>query len=215
MIGFDPHGSWLKIVFTYKFFTGQRIWKYQTGERAPFWCTDLIFTGADGRCFMPPMIVHQAANYTQYLHWNLPSDWLVHCTPSGYMYRDGWMKEMSILSRTCGSSKMNPQVLFFDGHDSHFDDRATHILRSHRISPFILKAGDSTNDQPNDNGPNRMLKRYYSIARVKWQRQRGIMKFTPTHMNYVLVESGIYFNNNHPVSSLMRKKNETTAPCPT
>ena len=60
---------------------------------------------------------------------------------------------------------MNPQVLFFDGHDSHFDDRAIHILRSHHISPFILKAGDSTNDQPNDNGPNCMLKRYYSIAK--------------------------------------------------
>ena len=25
-IGFDPNGSWLKVVCTYKFFTGQRIW---------------------------------------------------------------------------------------------------------------------------------------------------------------------------------------------
>ena len=83
---------------------------------------------------------------------------------------------------------MNPQVLFFDGHDSHFDDRATHIMRSHHISQFILKAGDSTNDQPNDNGPNLMLKRYYSIVRVKWQIQHGTMKFAPAHMNSVLVE---------------------------
>ena len=105
------------------------------------------------------MIVHQAENYTQDLHWNLPGDWLVHCTPSGYMDRDGWMKAMSLFSRTCGSSKMNPQVLFFDGHDSHLDDRATHILRSHHISPFILKAGDSTNDQPNYNGAILKLKR--------------------------------------------------------
>ena len=109
------------------------------------------------------MIVHQAANYTQDLHWNLPSDWLVHCKSWGYMDRDVWMKEMSLFSRTCGSSKMNPQVLFFDVHDSHFDDRATHIIQSHHISPFILKAGDSTNDQPNDNGPNLKLKRYYSM----------------------------------------------------
>ena len=83
------------------------------------------------------------------------------------MDRDGWMKAMGLFSSTCGSSKMNPQVLFFDGHDIHFDDRATHILRSHHISPFILKAGDSTNDQPNDNGPNCMLKRYYSISKRK------------------------------------------------
>ena len=104
------------------------------------------------------------------------------------MDRDGWMKAMSLLSKTCGSIKINPWVLFFDGHDSHFDDRATHILRSHHISPFILKAGDSTNDQPNDNGPNLKLKRYYGIAKVKWQRQHGTMKFTAAHMNSVLVE---------------------------
>ena len=70
------------------------------------------------------MIVHQAENYTHDIHWNLPSDWLVHNTLSGYMDRDGWMKAMSLFSRTCAASKMNPQVLFFDGHDSHLDDRA-------------------------------------------------------------------------------------------
>ena len=127
---------------------------------------------------MPPMIVNQAANYTQGLHWNLPSDWLVRNMPSGYMDRDGWMKAMSIFIGTCGASKMNPQVLLFDGHNSHSDDRATHILRSHHISPFILKAGYSTNKQPNDNGTKLKLKRYYGIAKVKCQRQHGIMKFT-------------------------------------
>ena len=137
---------------------------------------------------MPPMIFHQAANYTQDLHWNLPSDWLVHDAPSGYMDRDGWMKAMILFSRTCGASKMNTHVLFFDGHYRHFYDRATHILRSHHISLFILKAGDSTNDQPNYNGPNLKLKIYYSIAKVKWQIQHGTMKFNPDHMNSVLVE---------------------------
>ena len=83
---------------------------------------------------------------------------------------------------------MNPQVLFFDVHDSHFNDRATHLLQYHHISPFILKAGNSKNDQPNDNGPNLKLKRNYSLEKVKWQRQNGTMKFTAAHMNYVLVE---------------------------
>ena len=187
-IGFDPNGSCLSVFCTYKFFTGKRMWKSQIGERAPFWFTSLFFTRAYGQCFMPPMIVHQAENYTQDLHWNIPSDWLVHSTPSGYMDMDGCMKSMSLFSRTCGSIKMNPQVLLFDGHDIHFDDRATHILQSHHISPFVLKAGNSTNDQPNDNGPNLKLKRYYGIAKVKWQRQHGTMKFTPAHMNSVLVE---------------------------
>ena len=77
---------------------------------------------------MPPMIVHKAENYTQDLHWNLPSDWLVHNTLSGYMERDGWMNAMSLLSRTCGAIKLNAQVLFFDVHGIHFDDRSTHLL---------------------------------------------------------------------------------------
>ena len=130
------------------------------------------------------------------------------------MDRDGWTKAMSLFSRTCGSSKMNPQVLFFDDHNIHFDDRATHIMRSHHIFPFILKSGESNNDQPNDNGPNLRLKRYYGIAKVKWKRQHGTMKFTPAHIIMFLWICGIYFNKNQPVSSLMPKKNETTAPCP-
>ena len=137
---------------------------------------------------MTPVIIHQAENYTHHLHWNLPSDWLVHNTPSVYMYINGWMKAMSLFSSTYGSRNMNPRVLFFDVHDSHFDDRATHILRSHHISPFILKSGESTNDQPNDNGPNLKLKRYYGIEKVKWQRQHGTMKCNAAHIKSILVE---------------------------
>ena len=117
---------------------------------------------------MSPMIVNQGENYTQDIHWNLPSDWLVHNAPSGYMDRYIWMKETSLFTRTCGASKLDPQVIFFDGHDSHFHDRATHLFRSQHISPFILNAGDSTNDHPNDNGPNLKLKRYYGIEKLKW-----------------------------------------------
>ena len=80
-IGFDPRESWLRVVCTYKFFTGDCICESQKGERSPLWCTSLIFIRADCQRFTPPMIVHQAENYTQDLHWNLPSDWLVHNTP--------------------------------------------------------------------------------------------------------------------------------------
>ena len=34
-IGFDPNGSWRKVVCTYKFFTGDRMWRTQTVERSP------------------------------------------------------------------------------------------------------------------------------------------------------------------------------------
>ena len=53
-IGFDTNGTWKKMVCTYKFFTGDRIWRTQTGEKAPFWCTSPIFNRADGK-ISPPL----------------------------------------------------------------------------------------------------------------------------------------------------------------
>ena len=70
------------------------------------------------------------------------------------MERDGWMKAMTHLKNVCVANKLNPQVLFYDGHDGHFDDRVVHILLSHHIKPFILKAVDSGNVHSNDDVPN-------------------------------------------------------------
>ena len=67
------------------------------------------------------------------------------------MDRDGWMKAMVNFKTVFGSNKLNPQVLFYYGHEIHFDEM--NILHSNHIKPFILKACDSGNDQPNDNGP--------------------------------------------------------------
>ena len=46
------------------------MWKLQTGEQEPLWCTLLVFTRANGKCFMPPIIVHQAKEYSKDLHLN-------------------------------------------------------------------------------------------------------------------------------------------------
>ena len=43
-IGFDPNGKWSKVVCTYKYFQGERMWKVKTGDRAQLWCTLLVFT---------------------------------------------------------------------------------------------------------------------------------------------------------------------------
>ena len=51
-IGFDLNEKWRKILFTYKFFTGERVWRNQTGERSPFLCTALIFSHACGHSFL-------------------------------------------------------------------------------------------------------------------------------------------------------------------
>ena len=117
---------------------------------------------------MTPVIAHQAENYTQDLQYNITKDWVFHNTPSGYMDRDGWMKAMMYLKTVCGEKNLNTQVLLHDGHDSHFYARSIHIIRSHHIKPFILKADDSGNDQPNDNGRNLKLKGLYGQPRMNW-----------------------------------------------
>ena len=58
-IWLDPNGKWRKVVCTYKYFQEERMWKVQTGDRAPFWCTLPVFTQADGQYFMYPVVVHQ------------------------------------------------------------------------------------------------------------------------------------------------------------
>ena len=97
-IRFDPNGKWHKVVCNYKLFQGERMWKVQTGERAPFWCTLLVLTRSDGKCFIPPIIFHQAKDYSQDIHHNIPLNWTVHHTYSGYMDRDRWLKAMTQLS---------------------------------------------------------------------------------------------------------------------
>ena len=142
---------------------------------------------------MPPVIVHQATKYTQDLHYNIPKYWVFHNTPYGYIDRVGLMKAMMNFKTVCVANKLNQQVLFYDVHEIHFDNRAINILCSHHIKPFVLKAGDSGNDQPNYNGPNLNLKGLYGQAIMNWQRQYVTLKFTNSHMNALLVEMWRYF----------------------
>ena len=97
-IGLNSNGKWRKVVCIYNYFQGEIMWKVQTGERALFWCTLLVFTRADGKCFVPPVVVHQSKEYSQDLHHSIPLDWTVYHTPYGYMDRDEWLNVMTQLS---------------------------------------------------------------------------------------------------------------------
>ena len=77
---------------------------------------------------------------------------------------DGWLKSMNQFSNLCGSSPVNNQILFFNGKGSHFDKYALIQMKCKNIQPFALKAGDSINYKPNDNGPNVKLKSLYIVA---------------------------------------------------
>ena len=188
-IGFDPNGKWNKVVCTLRFFQGEIMWRVKNGERAPFWCTLLILTGDDGKLFMSPIVVHQAKDYSQDLHHNILLDYKVHHTPSGYMDIDGWLKAMTQLYNICDASPVNNQIIFFNGHDSHFDDCSLIQIQGKKIQPFILKPGDSINDQPNGNGHNSKIKALYRILKAKWMLKYGTTRFQTHHMNSVLVET--------------------------
>ena len=138
-IGFDPNWRWNKVIYVYKFFQGEQMWKVKTGERAPLWCTLLVFTVSNGQCFVPPIILHQSKEYTQDIHFNITLYCMVHHTPSGYMDIDGWLKSVTQLSNICVASPVNNQILFFNGHYTHVDCRALRHMDFRNIQPFVLK----------------------------------------------------------------------------
>ena len=84
---------------------------------------------------------------------------------------------------------INNHIPFFDGHNSHFDDRAPRQMNCRNIQPFILKAGNSINNQPDDNGRNVKLKYLYNVEKAAWVQKYGTAKFLSRHMNFVLVKS--------------------------
>ena len=187
-IGIDPNGKWTKIVCTYKYCVAEQIWKAQTGERAPFWCTLLFFTRADGQCFIPPVVVHKSATLTEDLLYGIPDDWIVHVSTSGYMDRDGWFKSIKQFCKLSGAHHGNNQALFYDGHDSHWDSDALDMMANNSVHGFFLKSGDSGNDQPNDNGFNAKAKAVYNDEKMAWDEVFVTTPFSPAHMNTVIVK---------------------------
>ena len=107
-----------------------------------------------------------------------------------------WVKSMSHLSSMCGYSHLNPQVILYDGHNSHFYDRALNIFQSHHIQKFMLNTGDSLQNNPNYNGKILNLNNYFCDAHIIWMSNHGTLKFTTTHINDVLVKTWEYFNCN-------------------
>ena len=177
------------MVCTYKLFTDERVRRNQTGERAPILCTALIFTCTGIQCFIPPVVVHKSNHHTKYLHHNIPIDWIVYNSPSIYMDYDGCHKFMAHFPSMCCSSPLNSQVLFYDGHGRNIDDREFDILHRQHIQYFTLNSGDYVHYQPNNNDPNTKFNILYGNARMNCMEHHGNLKFTPSCMNSVLVET--------------------------
>ena len=94
-VGFDPKGGWQRVLTSSK---EQRLFRTTTGEKAPLWVTAWLWTRADGRYFIPPSLVHQGSQLSEFQALGLPSDWIVHATPSSYQDRDGFLELRYALS---------------------------------------------------------------------------------------------------------------------
>ena len=99
------------------------------------------------------------------------------------MYKDKWLKPITQHSNVCSATSVNNKIIFFDGHGIHFDDRALIHMDQQNIQPFILKAGESVNDQPNDNGTNDKLMSLYNEVKSVWILKYGMTKLLTHLMN--------------------------------
>ena len=79
--------------------------------------------------------------------------------------------------------------IVLDGHDSHFGDGALRKMMCKNIQPFVLKSGNYINSQPIDNVPNAKLKSIYNVVKSMCMLKCGTKRFSPHHMNSILVEA--------------------------
>ena len=111
-------------------------------------------TRRDGQLFIAPTIIDQTKVVIESHGLNLHSNWIFHATQSSYMDWDGWLKTIINFMDICRASLGNPQYLFFNDHDSHFNPNAINLINKSHIESLFLEVGDSKNNQTNNNGLN-------------------------------------------------------------
>ena len=74
---------------------------------------------------------------------------------------------MNYFSSVLRYPTINPEVLFYSGHNIHFYDMEINALKSHHIQFLILKADNYVNYHSNNNGRNLRVNGVYGKARSK------------------------------------------------
>jgi hypothetical protein len=205
-IGFDPNGKILPVSTLVQKGDDARLFNRVTGERAPFWATMFYFSCGDGRLPIPPMLVHQGGTEDTipiHILTNMPMGWGYHATPSGYMDKEGFCALAKHFVLHSKATPDNPQFLFIDGHDSHWDIDALQYLLDHNVHVFFLKANDSINDQPNDMGPNAKLKSAYSVCYLNWRQRYPTVPYNVEYFNEVITKAWNLFASDPGITSIV------------
>ena len=85
-------------------------------------------------------------------------------------------------------SPVNNQVLFFDYHYRHFDNRAMDILIQNHVQTFVINSGNYLNDSSNDNRTNSKLKDIYIRSKSKWNLNYMTIQLSWYHMKTITVK---------------------------
>jgi hypothetical protein len=188
-MGLPPHGKHLA---TFSWGSKMRAFRGTSNEKSTFWVSVLFASRADGGMNIPPMLVHQdGAMHTISGDkiMNLEGNTVVHSTSSGYMDKEGFRAYVQHFAHHVQPQKGHLQYLYIDGHDSHFDHTAMDGALSLHVRVMLLKANDSVNDQPQDNGMNACLKAKYNVRFELFRRRFYSVPFTPFMFNQVFTDA--------------------------
>jgi hypothetical protein len=81
-VGYDGNGKHARVFVTKD---GKRKFQVVSGERGPFWVTQVLWSCANGTTNIVPTVIHQGSTLSSYFTKNLPDDWVIHATPSGVL----------------------------------------------------------------------------------------------------------------------------------
>jgi len=203
-IGFDPHG---RILGVYSLRNTaekkeERAFILQSDEHAPFWVSVILTACANGD-LLAPIIIHKGGSEGSMpgnFVMNLPNEYRVTATKSGYSDHDSFKIAGSVISKYLSdkivgnddglsSQRNGSSILYLDGHDSHFDLETHQYFLQENVYCRFLKANDSINDQPLDNGINSVIRAAYNEAYTKWRITNVGEKITPAIFNKLFAEA--------------------------
>ena len=196
-----------------------------TDDRNSYW-TSLYFTTCGDGTFLDMMVIHKGGTTTGttmpgHISMNLPPNFIVSETPSGYMTQPEFEKAILQLHEYRKKQKREhiPSFFFMDAHDSHWGSVGLDFCLKHNIFPFFLRSNNSTEDQPNDNGSNAVVQAAYTKAQLRWRKKYPGVPFSKPYQNMVISDMWKAMTNAADGSAanlarVVKKSWEVTGLCP-
>ena len=106
----------------------------------------------------------------------------------------GCLKYNTNLSNVFVANPYKKQIFSSDGKVRKLYYRSLHYLYIQKNQTFVLKSRECSSGQPSNGGPNEKLKARYNNSNKYSMMKHGRRKFTPPHMNAILLKAWDAFN---------------------